>query len=313
MPEASVARTTHGATSALLRRIETARGSMADSRRQLLEGILGDLDETVFLSSRELASRFRTDPATIVRTVQALGYGTFADFARDLRSHFLTHVNPYRIMAREVTTHRGAAFHVQACIERDAQNVREAQERLDPAGLAAVGARLCRCRRIVVVAGDLEYSLAQFLAYLLTALGLCATAPDGEGLTLHHQRALEREDAVVAIGYRRCLRVPVEAVAAARAAGAYAVAITDAATTPLARCAEAALLVPIEGESFASSYAPTLMAINALAVACAHANPRRTLRVLRPTEEEYEHGARWYRQPALRTAKARKGRGVNAG
>lgn len=312
MSEAPVPKSANGASSALLRRMETARGSMADSRRQLLEGILGDLDETVFLSSRELATRFRTDPATIVRTVQALGYGTFADFARDLRSHFLTHVNPYRIMAREVTTHRGAAFHVQACIERDARNVREAQERLDPVALAEMGARLYRCGRIVVVAGDLEYSLAQFLAYVLTALGLCATAPDGEGLTLHHQRALGRDDAVVAIGYRRCLRVPVDAVVAARAAGAYTLAITDATTTPLARHAAAALLVPIEGESFASSYAPTLMAINALAVACAHANPRRTLNVLRPMEDEYEHGARWYRQPAVRPARSRRGRGGDA-
>lgn len=306
MPEAAVPKPANGAPSALLRRMETARASMADSRRLLLEGILGSLDETVFLSSRELATRFRTDPATIVRTVQALGYGTFADFARDLRSHFLTHVNPYRIMAREVTTHRGAAFHVQACLERDAQNVREAQERLDPAVLAEVGARLHHCRRIVVVAGDLEQRLADFLAYTLSALGLVAAAPDGEGLALHHQRALGRGDALIAIGYRRCLRVPVEAMTAAREAGAYAVAITDAATTPLALRADTALLVPIEGESFVSSYAPTMLALNALAVACAHADPKRTLKMLQPTEQEYEHGARWFREPAARPARGRR-------
>lgn len=312
MSEAAVPKPANGAPSALLRRMATARARMADSRRLLLEGILGDLDETVFLSSRELATRFRTDPATIVRTVQALGYGTFADFARDLRSHFLTHVNPYRIMAREVTTHRGAAFHVQACLERDAQNVREARERLDPAVLAEAGARLYRCRRIVVVAGDLEHSLAEFLAYVLTALGLNAASPTGEGLTLHHQRALGRGDALVALGFRRCLRVPVEAIEAAAAAGAYTLAITDAPTTPLARRAGTALLVPIEGESFVGSYAPTLLAINALAVACAHADPKRTLKILRPTEQEYEHGARWFREtaPPRGPRPARKGRGA---
>jgi DNA-binding MurR/RpiR family transcriptional regulator len=304
--ETSVRQDANGRHSALMRRIGQARAHLPERRRQLLDGILERLDETVFLSSRELAQRFDTDAATIVRTTQALGYGQFADFARDLRSHFLNHVNPYRIMAREVTVHRGAAFHVQACLDRDLENVRVAHQRLDPAAIAAAGARLYRARRIVVVAGDLEYSLAEFLAYALSALALEATAPTGEGLTLHRQRALGREDALVAIGFRRCLRVPVEAVQAARRAGAFTLALTDASTTPLARLAEASLLVPIEGESYASSYAPTMVAINALAVACAHADPKHTLRVLKPTEDEYAHGPRWYREPG--TARGRKPR-----
>jgi len=299
----------NGQDSALMRRIAQTRAQLSDGRRQLLDGILGSLDETVFLSSRELATRFDTDAATIVRTTQALGYSQFADFARDLRSHFLTHVNPYRIMAREVTVHRGAAFHVQACLDRDFDNVRVTRERLDPAAIAAAGARLYRSRQVVVVAGDLEHSLAAFLAYTLSALSLSASAPAGEGLTLHRQRALGRGDALVAIGFRRCLRVPVEAVQAARKAGAYTLAITDAPTTPLARLAETSLLVPIEGESFASSYAPTMAAINALAVACAHADPKNTLKVLKPTDEEYVHGPRWYREPMPpRPARARRGR-----
>ena len=306
MSDVPVRQAMNGQDSALMRRIAQSRASLSDGRRQLLDGILGRLDETVFLSSRELAARFGTDAATIVRTTQALGYHQFADFARDLRSHFLSHVNPYRIMAREVTTHRGAAFHVQACLERDLENVRVAREHLDPAAIAAAGARLYRARRIVVVAGDLDYPLAEFLAYALSGLGLMATAPKGEGLTLHRQRALTRDDALVAISFRRCLRVPVEAIEAARKAGAYALAITDAPTTPLARLADVALLVPYEGESYAGSYAPTMVAINALAVACSHADPKHTLKVLKPTEEEYLHGPRWYSEPP--SARGRKPR-----
>jgi DNA-binding MurR/RpiR family transcriptional regulator len=305
MSETSMRQAVNGQDSALMRRIGQARALLPDSRRQLLDGILEGLDETVFLSSRELAARFDTDAATIVRTTQALGYHQFADFARDLRSHFLNHVNPYRIMAREVTVHRGAAFHVQACLKRDFDNVRVALEHLDPAAIAAAGAKLYRARHIVVVAGDLDHPLAEFLAYALSGLGLMATAPKGEGLTLHRERALTREDALVAIGFRRCLRVPVETLQAARKAGAYTVAITDAPTTPLARGADVSLLVPYEGESYAGSYAATMAAINALAVACSHADPKHTLKVLKPTEEEYLHGPRWYREPARR-ARGRK-------
>jgi len=51
-----------------------------------------------FLSSRELAGRYDVDAATIVRTIQALGYQRFAEFAADLRWHFVTRITPYTIL-----------------------------------------------------------------------------------------------------------------------------------------------------------------------------------------------------------------------
>jgi RpiR family transcriptional regulator, carbohydrate utilization regulator len=289
-------------------RWQAARDKLSDGRRRLVDGILEHLDETVFLTSPELAARFDTDPATVVRTVQALGYIGFADFSRDLRSYFLSKVNPYRVMVAEAEDHKGAAHHVRASLQRDLQNVQWVNDRLDPATLAELGERLGRCRHVIVVAGDLDHSVAQFLAYSLSGIGISATAPTGEGLTLVQLRAVTPEDACVGIGFRRCLRVPVDAVRTARARGAFTVAITDADSTPLARQAERSLLAPIHAESFAGSYVGPLAAINALLVSCAHANPERTLALLKPTEAEYQDGLRWYREPAqLRVDRANSG------
>jgi DNA-binding MurR/RpiR family transcriptional regulator len=63
-----------------------------------LSAIRENSDDTFFLSSRELARRYDVDAATIVRTIQALGYQRFAEFAADLRSHFVTHITPYTIL-----------------------------------------------------------------------------------------------------------------------------------------------------------------------------------------------------------------------
>lgn len=295
-----MAQTAHkgNGTDGALARLQGARGKLSGGRRQLVDGILENLDETVFLSSHGLASRFKTDPATVIRTVQALGYRGFADFSRDLRGHFLTNVNPYRVMAAEATDQKGAAYHVQASLSRDLQNLQQLQGGLDPIALSEIGKRLRRCRRVLVIAGDLEYVLAEFLAYALSGIGMDAVAPAGEGLTLHRQRALTAEDACIGIAFRRCLRVPVEAVRAARTQGAFTLALTDAETTPLARQAERSLLAPIEGESYASSYVAPLAAINALLVACSHADARRSMTFLKPTEAEYGLGPRWYREPA---------------
>jgi DNA-binding MurR/RpiR family transcriptional regulator len=281
----------------LLERWQAARDKLPDSRRRLVDGILEHLDETVFLTSPELAARFDTDPATVVRTVQALGYIGFADFSRDLRSYFLSKVNPYRVMEAEAEDHKGAAHHARASLQRDLQNVQQVHDSLDPAALAALGERIGACRHVIVVAGDLDHPVAQFLAYSLSGIGISATAPTGEGLTLCQLRAVTPEDACLGIGFRRCLRVPVDAVRIARTRGAFTLAITDSDSTPLARRAEQSLLAPIDAESFAGSYVGPLAAINALLVSCAHANPERTLALLKPTEAEYRDGLRWYREP----------------
>src|ERR1043165_4332292 len=133
----------------LLERWQAARDKLPDGRRRLLDGILEYLDETVFLTSPELAARFDTDAATVVRTVQALGYIGFADFARDLRSYFLSKVNPYRVMEAEAEDHKGAAHHVRASVQRDLQNVQLVNDRLDPAALVELGERIARCRHVI--------------------------------------------------------------------------------------------------------------------------------------------------------------------
>lgn len=294
-------------------RWQAARDNLSDGRRRLVDGILEHLDETVFLTSPELAARFDTDPATVVRTVQALGYVGFSDFSRDLRSYFLSKVNPYRVMAAEAEDQKGAAHHVRASLERDLQNVQRVNDCLDPAALVELGQRLGRCRHVIVVAGDLDHSVAQFLAYSLSGIGISATAPTGEGLTLCQLRAVTREDACLGVGFRRCLRVPVDAVRTARARGAFTLAITDADSTPLARQAERSLLAPIDAESFAGSYVGPLAAINALLVSCAHANPERTLALLKPTEAEYRDGLRWYREPGRRPTAPRSGGAARQG
>src|SRR5262249_28124061 len=235
---------------------------------------------------------------TVVRTVQALGYVGFADFARDLRSYFLSKVNPYRVMVAEVEDHKGTAHHVRASLQRDLQNVQRVNDGVDPAALVELGERLSRCRLVTCVAGGLDHPVAPFLASSLSGIGISATAPTGEGLTLCQLRAVTRDDACLGIGFRRCLRVPVDAVRTARARGAFTLAITDSESTPLARHAERSVLAPIDAESFAGSYVGALAALNALLVSCAHANPERTLALLKPTEAEYRDGLRWYREPA---------------
>src|ERR1700730_6184151 len=79
-------------------RFVKAEPHLNESRKKVLRAILENSDDTFFLSSRELARRYEVDAATIVRTIQALGYQRFAEFAADLRSHFVTRITHYTIL-----------------------------------------------------------------------------------------------------------------------------------------------------------------------------------------------------------------------
>jgi hypothetical protein len=66
---------------ALETRFAQAEPNLSASRQALIREILDHAEETYFLSSRALAKRYDLDPTTIVRTIQALGYKRYGEFA----------------------------------------------------------------------------------------------------------------------------------------------------------------------------------------------------------------------------------------
>ena len=202
---------------AIEKRIARFEGRLSPNRRRLLQATLENPDETYFLSSRALARRYRVDPATIVRTVQALGYERYTDFAADLREHFVSRLTPYRILKATTDEKRSLADHVRHSLERDLGNLNRLQSGLDSERVASFARRIHQARRILVVGSDLAASLASFFAYALLPLGFDAEAPVGTGGNLQHKvRLLARKDLLVAISFGRCLRVTVEAAKLAR-------------------------------------------------------------------------------------------------
>jgi DNA-binding MurR/RpiR family transcriptional regulator len=264
-------------------------------RRRLLQSILETAKESCFLSSRQLAQRHHVDPATIVRTAQALGYERFGEFARDLRGHFLHTLTPYAVM--QAVASRGTTLHerVRQTLHEDLDRVRALQSSLGPELVIALARQIHKSRRIVVVGVDLAASLSVFLAYSLTALGFDAEAPSGSaGNLLHHVRFLTRKDLLIAISFRKCLKETVDAARLARSRQVPTFAITDSGDGPLGRYCDRYLAVSIESSSIAGSYVAAMAALNAVIVASTHLSPKRSLAALKTTRDEYLTGPRWF-------------------
>ena len=280
---------------AIEQRLAEAQPRLNPRRRRIIQAVLENPDETFFLSSRALARRYRVDPATIVRTIQVLGYRQYADFLKDLREHFIQRVTPYRILQATAREKRSVNDHVRHSLERDLNNLDLVRSGLDPTRVVDLARRIHHARDVLVVGVDLAASLAWFLAYGLEALGFRAEAPAGSAGNLQHKvRTLGKHDLVIAISFGRCLRVTIEAVAAAKARGVATFGVTDSDATPIARGCDSYLLAPISASTFTGSYTAPMAVLNAVLVACAQLKPKRSLALLRQTETEYLSGPRWY-------------------
>src|SRR5439155_365101 len=184
-------------------RLTQASGSLNSSRTKLLAAIVDNAEDNYFLSSRALAKRYDVDKATVVRSIQALGYERYAEFAADLRAHFVSRITPYTLMKSAAREKRSIADHVEHSLEMDLNNLQ-----------------------------------------------------------------------------------------ALRANGVPTFGITDTEKTPIARFCDSFWLASIANPSFHGSYVAPIAAMDALFVACAHIQPKRSLALLRRKDQDSK--SRWY-------------------
>jgi RpiR family carbohydrate utilization transcriptional regulator len=279
-------------------KLAAAERGLSARRKQLMRDILNNSEETCFLSSRELAKRFGVDAATIVRTVQALGYHGFADFSDDLRLHFMARITPYTVLKAAAKEKRSVSDHVEHALDKSLDNLNRLRAELDRKQLMELAKLINRSGRVLVVGVDLAATLARYLSYGLVVLGIDSNAPEGStGMLQHSVSGLNKKDLVIAISFGHCLMETVDALHQANKRGVPTFGITDSHTSPVARYATAHLIAPVTAPSFINSYVAPMAALNAIHVACAHIKPGRSLAMLRASHKEYNSGRRWYKEP----------------
>lgn len=262
-------------------------------RQEIIRPILEHPREYVLLSVRAMAQRLRTDPATIVRIVRGLGFGSYREFQRHLHElslAFATSLDTMQSGSRDVSM----PSHVRDSLERDLKNLQGLKNSLDAARLVALAKRFYDSRRIVILAGDLAAYLAHYLEYQISLLGLPIFAATSAGRILHLVRSVGKKDLVIAISFRRGLRQTIEGAHRARACGAYCVGISDTYVSPLARECDEVFLASIESTSFGASYAAPVALLNAILAAVGQYRRSQTLALVKEIAEEQRKGFRWY-------------------
>jgi RpiR family carbohydrate utilization transcriptional regulator len=262
-------------------------------RQEIIRPILEHPREYVLLSVRAMAKRLHTDPATIVRIVRGLGFASYREFQRHLHElslAFATSLDTMQSGGRDASM----PSHVRDSLEQDLKNLQGLKNSLEARRLVTLAKRFYDARRIVLLAGDLAVTLAHYLEYQISLLGLPIFAATSAGRILHVVRAVTKKDLVLAISFRRGLRQTIEGARQARARGAYCVGISDTYVSPLARECNEVFLASIESTSFGASYAAPIALLNAILAAIGQSRRTQTLALVKEIAEEQRKGLRWY-------------------
>lgn len=294
------------ARSSVEEKLAAGSAKLHPRRRELIRLILEDAAETCFLSSPELARRHGVDTATLVRTVQAVGYAKYADFTAALREHLFSRLTPYTRLKGEAEEQRSCSDQVRHSLAQDIEGVSGLTAKLDVDLVVAVAEQIQAARRIMIVGVDSAASLSWYFAYGLRVLGLSAEAATGTpGYLDWTTLQLTPEDLVIAISFGRCTRITVETVLRAKREKIPTFGVTDSPSTAIARFCDHHISAPVTLS--AHSLAAPMVAINAVLMACAHVRRDRTLATLQRVEDDYASGARWY-DPPMRQAVGDGGR-----
>jgi len=264
-------------------------------RQEIVRPILEHPREYVLLSVRAMALRLNTDPATIVRIVQGLGFSSYREFQHHLHELSIAFATPLDMMQSAGSDSSMPAL-IQESLARGLKNLHALKNSLDTKRLAQVAKRFHNARRIAIFAADAAAVLAEYLEYQLSILGLPIIAVASAGGMTHVARVVNKRDVVVAISFRRGLRQTVEGAQQARAHGAYCIGIADTYLSPLARACNEVFLASVDAASFGMSFTAPISLLDAIIATCGQYRRPLTLAVAKEIAEEQRKGFRWYNQ-----------------
>jgi RpiR family carbohydrate utilization transcriptional regulator len=265
-------------------------------RQELIRPVLENPREFVLLSVRALAQKLRVDPATAIRVVLRMGFGSYREFQHYLHELSVSQATSLDTMQASKTKGSGLAAHVREAVDLDVRSVQKLRNAMDADRIAALAKKIHQAKRIIILGGDLASNLVGFLHYHLILLGLPALTATSSGEAAHLTRSTKKGDLVIAISFRRGLRQTVEGLRQARANGAYCVGIADTLVSPIARFAQECFTASVDTPSFGASYAAPMCLLNGILTACGHYDRRRSLDLLKKAAEEQRSGFRWYHE-----------------
>src|SRR5262249_13211759 len=134
--------------------LSTRVSLLTPRRREIISPAFEHPREFVLLSVRELAKGLKTDPATVIRIVRGMNFGSYREFQLYLHELSIAQATSLDTMQSGPGRQAPVPAKVKASLEQDSQNLKALIQSLDTNRIAQLARRLHSARRIVLLGGD---------------------------------------------------------------------------------------------------------------------------------------------------------------
>lgn len=233
-------------------------------------------DEAMFLTAAQLGERIGASESSVVRFAQAIGFGGYPEFRRELRARVRE-----RILYAQETSMHGKLLapgpNLLADVAQfDIALIQETAAQLDPQVLERCVEYILAADQVYVTGHRASYALAEFFATTLQqGLGVGVPLSFGSGMAFDTMAAAKENGVVIAVSITPYSQQTLDILAAARTQRLYRVAITDHPLGAPARLASDVIVFETVFHGVTSSYAGAMTIFRALLVMLTHRAPDR--------------------------------------
>ena len=250
----------------ILSRIKNEMSDFSKNHRLLAQFILDNPEDVAFMTAAQLAKKVGVSESTVFRFANQLGFQGYPELRTSIQENMM---ESFQVTTREqeyISTEEEEEDLILKGFRIDAQTIMAGAAKINRADLYEVADMIVGAETVYVVGERSSNALAHYLCFYLSWFlpHVHHLNPD---YALERMTNLSPRTLVIGITFHRCIRNVVDMVALARRKGLPTVAITNSASTPLARKASKVLTVPCNFISFIDSYAGPISFINALILA----------------------------------------------
>ena len=239
MSDSTIATPSRASPPGVLARLGTLVPSLRESERKIADYILANPEEIIYLSVTELADRTDTSEATVIRFAQRLGYSGYAALKIALTMDRRDGAPP---LPSDLRPEASLTSIKRKIIQANIESLNDTAQVLDDEALAQSVEALTNAARIEAYGVGGSAVVAHDAYFMLMQIGLPIIALTDPHLQMMSAVQLRKGDTALAISLSGSTRDTIEALQAARDAGATCMCITRYARSPITRVAHITLL-----------------------------------------------------------------------
>ncbi|QZN97088.1 MurR/RpiR family transcriptional regulator [Symbiopectobacterium purcellii] len=216
---------------------------LTPSQQMIARYIERNKDRVAFMTARQLAAVMNISDAAIVRFSRAVGYEGYAHMKESLGDALIERTGASGILHREPALPSETELK-ESVFANASQLLKATAELNEDRIVSAVAGRIAAARRIWVSGNGTSFSMVSYLAMQLNHfLGNTEVFNIGHGDVADRILQVNEQDVFIGIGWERYIPYTIDLMSLARQRGAYVVAMTDRASSPLANEADEMLYI----------------------------------------------------------------------